>query len=369
MIRIVTCAVGFIVVSAVLTAAFTTMVPVVPASSTPTPAGLSATAFSKPATPATFTLQWSTSEELFNPFRIRTHGDRIFIQDHEGDTPFLVYDTDGTFIQGIGGWGEGPGEFGYGRLSTINDEYVLLSDFGRNRLLQYDASTLTYLNELYYPSSMIPPQPLGDRLVLAVEMSDESILVGHPFDPTSFSIDTDRTEPIGAYTDLPEVVYAEKNYLLKQGPAIHDDDGNLYYALENASFIASFAPSGQIRFSTTAPLDIPLPDYVRHSPRYTYTAPPRNYYPEVFIDLAVDDDWLYALYSGTTVSSGNPDSYRALNQGTTVLVYDRNTGRHAKRIELPVAARSIAVEGTSMFILSIDPEISLSRYDFTTDRP
>lgn len=368
MIRIAICVLAFIGVSAVLTAAFTTMVPVVPGSSTPTVNSLDA-ALTQPVTPSTFTLQWSTSEELFNPFRARAHGNRVFVQDHEGDTPFLVYDTTGTFTQGIGGWGEGPGEFGHGRLSTVNDEYVLLSDFGRNRLLRYDASTLEYVNELYHPSTTLPPQPLGDRLVLAVETSDESILTGFPFDRASFSIDTDEESPIGRYADLPTVVDARKNYLLKQGPTIHDNDGNLYYALENASFIASFAPSGDVRFSTTAPLDIPLPDYVRHSARYTYTAPPRNYYPEVFIDLAVDDNWLYALYSGSTVSSGNPDSYRHLNQGTSVLLYARDTGKHVGRIELPVAARSISVLDGSMFILSIDPEISLSRYDFTMDQP
>lgn len=312
---------------------------------------------------ASCTTEWSQSDRLFNPYEVAVAGDRLVVRDSDGDAPFLVFDPNGTWKMNVGTWGEGPGEFQRARYGgTLSNGDLLLIDVQRRRAQQMDAETGAYVAEARIPESATSPVPFGDWLIVTPVTSDEAVLAGLPLRLDPLRIDLNAPRPFGEYARLPELIHAKKNYLLKQGPVIAEEDGNLYYALENAGFVSSFAPDLSLRFKTSEPVDVPLPDFVRYDERFTYTSPPRNWYPETFIDLSVDGDRLYALFSGTKVSKDAPGSRYQLDQGTDVFVYDRTSGALLQRIQLPDPVRAIAAHDDALFGLTVDSEVALKRY-------
>lgn len=310
------------------------------------------------------TAEWSRTDRLFNPYEVEVAGDRLVVRDSDGDAPFLVFDLDGAWKMNVGDWGEGPGEFQRARYGgTLSNGDLLLIDVERRRAQQMDAETGEYIAEARIPESATSPVPFDDWLIVTPVTSDEAVLAALPLRLDPLRIDLDDPRPFGPYARLPELTHAKKNYLLKQGPVIAAEDGNLYYALENAGFVSSFGPDLSLRFKTTDPVDVPLPDFVRYDERFTYNSPPRNWYPETFIDLSVDGDRLYALFSGTKVSKDAPGSRYQLDQGTDVFVYNRADGELLQRIQLPEPVRALAAHDGALFGITVDAEVALKRYD------
>jgi len=309
-----------------------------------------------------FVTRWKTSAGLFNPYRLQRQGQFLIVQDADADAPFLKFDTAGQFRSQLGGWGEGPGEFGkQPRLAgRFGAQVAVLSDDMRRRVMRFDLTTDTYGGEMQVPASAGPPAT-DSSLIVVRPSHPEHVLQGFQVDPSGPALPDDQS-PIafGRYDELPELAASKENYLLKQGPMHIEPSGPLYMAFRYAGLVVSFRRDGTLRFKTSDPLDIPLPDFSADDvpiPDVTAASPPGNIYPKVFIGLSVDDSHVYALYSGKKLTEET--GVTGINQGSRVYAYDKNAGNLLFSFDLPRPARDLIVTSESVYILSTDPDVAL----------
>ena len=96
----------------------------------------------------------------------------------------------------------------------------------------------------------------------------------------------------------------------------------------------------------------------RHRPKGRGLVHPVNYskyHIFGFCDLAVSDDYIYALYSGRTLKQHNLD----VDKGKTILVFDWN-GSHVRTYRLENACSSISYSAEENTIYALSQEINHS---------
>ena len=309
-----------------------------------------------------FDVIWSNKDDLFNPYQLFVQDDVVVVYDADGDAPFLSFDMEGRLLRQIGGWGEGPGEFGErpriaGRLS---DTHIALSDGMRRRVARFNVKTGEYEGEVRVPSSSGPPAISGNTIIVRSEtpgLFAQGVVVDPSFKSTS---ESGSPIPFGTYEELPEVSFAEKNYLLKQGPATADAEGGTYVALRYTDLIMAFEPDGTLRFKSHKPFNISLPKFSAEDisiPGVTAASPPVNVYPSLFIGLSVSEDRIYALCACKKLESSM--SVDEINEGERVYVYNKHNGSLEMSFDLPFPVRDIEVLPDAILAVAVRDDVEL----------
>ncbi|NOX37257.1 MAG: hypothetical protein GXO78_06955 [Calditrichaeota bacterium] len=118
-------------------------------------------------------------------------------------------------------------------------------------------------------------------------------------------------------------------------------------------------------FKTLEPFHIPIPNYVGPAANILGT-PPLDKHPETYVNIGVDSNYVYGLYSGLTTRyltkleriKGNYN----VSQGKKLILFDKKKGVYMGEAVLPIEARKIFVTEDAVYALSVDPEIALIKY-------
>jgi hypothetical protein len=226
--------------------------------------------------------------------------------------------------------------------------------------MRFALETGTYEGEVQVPSSAGPPV-VSEGFVFVRPATSGLFAQGLALDPLfEEAVDRSSAVPFGTYDELPEVAYAENNYLLKQGPAIADEEGGVYTALRYAGLVMGFNSDGSLRFKTGEPIDVSLPEFSAEDvsiPGVTAVSPPVNLYPSLFIKLSSEGDRIYALCS--CKKYGGNMSIDEINEGTRVYAYDKNTGELEMSFDLPLAVRDLEVTSDAIFAVAVRDDVEL----------
>ena len=312
---------------------------------------------------------WRINKNLNYPVSLYINNDKIFIFDMKAkDKPILVFDTTGHYLTSFGKWGKGPGELssqGSFIVGFLYSNIVVLGQTER-KLVFYNLNTFDFEREINIAEYGLP-------LNIAFYKNKMFLIKGN-FDPwfiEVFEINNDlnikklkSNNRWGYYDKIPELNVATKNYLLKQGKIIIDNEGNLFYSFEKSSMVIGFTKSGQILFKTLQPSNIELPDYISETPG-RLMSPPINYYPETNIAIGVDKKYLYTVFSGFKL--GKVISKRLLKdlplgQGKILNVFDKINGNYKFSIKLPFLIERIFLTDNALYVLSLSPEIALVKF-------
>jgi len=306
-----------------------------------------------------FEILWKTSEAIFNPHGMQKYNDVLVVRDSDAESPFLKFNRDGSLLEEIGEWGEGPGEFGDmpRLLGQLDSSHIALDDNKRRRFMRFDLDTGSYEGEMNRPSSGGVPAA-DDSLLIVRPSHSEHLLEGHQIDSSQPAI-VDSKPPIafGSYDKIPEIATAADNYLLKQGPMQIGASGTVYVALRFAGLIMGFERDGTLRFKTTEPVDIPLPDFTAEDlpvSDVTAASPPSNIYPRVFVGMSVGEQNIFAIYSGK--KNTEEVSVTELGVGSRVYAYDKKTGDLAFSVDLPFPARELVVASNAVYVIVLEEE-------------
>ena len=301
---------------------------------------------------------WRTGSDLHpdyflaDPRFIEFHDGSVLVGDFRGERPLWVLDAaDGSLEQHVGEEGSGPGELQWlGSFDLIQDQYIALRDVRTQLVSIFDRDTGTFLHRMNTP---MPFQPgIGD-----------STLVQRPSDPDilahahALNFDENKRISVGgllweASLDEfgEEFTPFEENFVAKKGPTIVDE-GITYMGFEHASHIIAFSETGEVVFNTSAPHDVNPPDFLGTREGVDMMEPPRDVYPTMTLSLDTDDQYVYALHSGTVVDQEN-DMQDVLTS-TRVDVFDKTTGAYQFQFSLPFPVYDLAIAENRVYLLSL----------------
>lgn len=299
---------------------------------------------------------------LNNPNRLFLLNGSVYVFDIYGDRPFIKFDSTGKYNYSFGGWGQGPGEMGESTTQFVGaiDNIILIHNHNRRKISCFNLNG-KFQKQLEIPSTSYVSAALTSKntLVLLDYFSD-SFAVGYHV-AEDISITNKKAIPVGQYEELPELENCRNNFLLKQGPICTDNEGNVFIGFQFSSLIVGFDDKGNNFFKTSEPENIPIPEVVAKAG--VYKAPDVGKHPEINVSLAVDEKYVYAVYSGTQPTLLNfIFTLDELFQGEIVRVYDKKTSDYLWSFELPYPVRDIKVTEDSIFLLSVDPEPALIKY-------
>ncbi len=218
-----------------------------------------------------------------------------------------------------------------------------------------------FQKQLEVPStSYISAALTSKNILVLLDYFSNSFAVGYQV-TKDISIANKKPIPFGKYEEIPELENCRNNFLLKQGPICTDNKGNVFIGFQFSSLIVGFDDKGINFFKTLEPENIPIPQVVTKTG--VYKAPDVGKHPEVNVSLAVDEKYVYAVYSGTKLTLLNfVFTLDELFQGEVVRVYDKKTSEYLWSFKLPYPVRDFKVTEDSIFLLSVDPEVALIKY-------
>lgn len=264
--------------------------------------------------------------------------------------------------------GRGPGELSGTGPKIINR--------AANRISVWDANAkkmLIYDGTLNYRSSVLVNKPAMNVAFTGTGLA--YITSSVPQEPFLKLFKTTEnglsSKPVQTYTTEKHEALAPiaENFMLRQGPFITDGE-HLYMSFYYSSIILKITPVS-ISFFDEAPNSIPLPEYefARNSNgSKRYVAPSVTSFPQGMLDLAQDEKFLYALFSGkklkATIEQQKKwheegtlaERFEDLNYSTQILLYNKQSGEYLRTITLPRKARKITVSESYIFALSLDSE-------------
>ncbi len=290
---------------------------------------------------------------LADPLTMEVHNGWVFIGDFRGERPVWVFDAaNGSFQQHVGQAGTGPGQIQWqGTLQIIRDDYLALRDAQTQTVSIFDVDSGRFLHRMDTPISYAPAisdamlvqRPSGQRDVLAVAheitINDERIAIGDKLWEASLD---DFTEAFAPFRE---------NTIAKKGKTTIDD-GTVYLSFEHASHLVALSESGDILFETSEPHDVNPPDFVGKREGIDMMEPPRNVYPTMTLNLDTDDQYVYALHSGTIVDEEN-DMDDVLTS-TRLDVYDKQTGAYQFAVSLPAATRNFRITNDRVYLITLE---------------
>lgn len=147
------------------------------------------------------------------------------------------------------------------------------------------------------------------------------------------------------------------NFLLKQDIHLALDDSALYLAFEYSSLLFRTGKE-KIDYFTFAPENQYFPD-MKPEPGQIYSLPDIGKNPVCALDIDVEGDFIFILYSGKKLEAGilqqlfNADkAVEDIVHSYKLNVYEKNTGSFIKEVTLPKKAASFDIFNDSIYLLS-----------------
>lgn len=265
--------------------------------------------------------------------------------------------------------GRGPAETSttfYKRVTKFSNGDFLFWDAGLNRTSIYD-STLNYkvdiggsgLRTKFYQTALI-----NDSTLATFDFNEPFLKV--------WRIRNNRVNTNnllwGINLDDYEELSPLKNIMLLQSLYFDNYDGILYIGFEFASILMAIDEEG-VKFITDKPDEIPLP--INTDKEFAASLPVMGKHPEGARDVAVDENYVYLLFSGETISRFEQMKYTfnfetlidKVKHSKRLLLYDRFTGNFIREVKLPIYVKGFKIRGNEAYLLnSIDKEPRILKY-------
>lgn len=319
---------------------------------------------------AQLTKAFEIEGQYYNPWYIQAfNDDRLIIFDGKNKKQALqLRSIPNGEILNAHRLGRGPGE-----LSGVGPKIINRT---ADRISVWDANAknmLLYDGKLNYRSAVLINKPVMNVAFSGTGMAyATSSLPEEPFLKLFKTTENGlSSKPIQTYTtkNHPELAPLAENFMLRQGPFLTDGE-NLYMGFSYSTIILKVTPTS-ISLFDEAPNPIPLPEYEFAKNRggnKIYVAPDVSSFAQGTLGMDLDDNFLYALYSGKKLE-GTEDQlkkwqqegtlaerFEDLNYSTKILVYSKQSGEYLRTLTLPQRARKIAISESYIFALSLDRE-------------
>lgn len=264
--------------------------------------------------------------------------------------------------------GQGPGELSGNGLaaSRFADGGVFVWDDGQRRAQVY-TSELALVGTVNDPESVLASRTMlvnDTTLVTIVNTPGTEFMRLHRLQQRNGRgvVDPNPVRVVKtvdhALLDASPIV---ENTMLRQFQ--HARSGDMLFTVSLfSSHLIALRESG-IAWASTAPADQPFPEYAFREGNTIY-APSVDEVPVGMLDVASDDSYVYALYSGEKVDSNMSPFSRSkiaaaierIYHSDRLFIYDRNTGEWITEVTLPIRAKAIDVNNGYVGLLTDEAE-------------
>lgn len=256
--------------------------------------------------------------------------------------------------------GEGPGEVserGFKSFSTIADSLLLVWDAENMRAMIYDTD-FNYMSEvagledyrLYYYAAVTDSYAIGISRIAGRDFV-EIFTLNHT---SNGRFETYREKVVSTPREL---INANQNMLLRQG-SLSCDENNCVIGFTYSSVIMFFS-GNQLLWVSSEPEAYYLPDYdgiETNGGQRVYRAPDLAEHPYGIIDVSVNDEYVFVLYSGKKgpdpsgisgfISRATFDPDEILHSDR-LFIYDHE-GNFIKEVRLPMEAKTLSVSRNTL---------------------
>ena len=315
---------------------------------------------------------WKITEGLLNPIEMKIKDDYLYVFDYGSDYPFTRIDVKTKEVQSFGKWGMGPSEVsrrGGIELCGFDDNFIYIADKVQRKIMLFNLNNLKYNSLIDIPDISalnILFDPLQKRFVI------NEANMGHYFF-SEWSLDVPKKsgpftikgkERFGNLKEFELLNVCAKNFLLKQGCAEYDNVGNLYFLTSNGSLVLAFDKQNKNIFMTLKPFEVKIPDFVTFPGMEGFMSPPINLYPETYVGMDVDNDYVYGIYSGFQDNSKTSKFEDVeYGHGNKLIIFNKSNGSVFKILILPIRIKRIQVTPKNIYFLSTDKEIAIYKYN------
>jgi len=293
------------------------------------------------------------------------------------------YDLQSDSLSEGTGFGQGPGEINEEAnylLASLSDRNIWLHDHGNRRITVYDRN-LQPLNQTPI-SGALRSMPVNDSLFATIPSDGKVLGDLRSYRPDLGRIEaTDTTLALWSYptSNHEQFQEAQRNLAVQYGP-MTACGGEVVTAFDYASYIVRIDTEGiQVVSGTPEQIEFPIePDL----PDEPWIRMPDWFNPRGTLDVACNNDFIYALFSGESVSrsrvrtlelSGRLTAAKRaelraqVEQSDRLHVYDRNDGAFLYEVQLPVKARQVAATEDHLYLLVHKEEsVEIVQYLWTT---
>lgn len=297
---------------------------------------------------------------------------KLLIFDSAGTHPFYIINADEEKVTSFGTWGRGPGEFLkdspktisvtessiyiYDHFSTYLHRYDLDQNFQETILMDVLSTSLSSVhicndNTLIYSAyTLNTPETQNEFFFQAHSIQNEQI--------------SEQYEGLLNLDTITALKPAKYNGVLKYGPVLVYDSV-IYLANLFGSIILGLNSEGEIVFQTDAPEQGFIPETKPRFLNGVLVGEPEETTFRNF-DLAVDEYYVYALYSGASLRFEETSAFmtggkiegdvQRIGETKRVRLYNRNDSSYVGEYTLPEYVSAIAVDKDYLYGVVWDDE-------------
>ncbi len=318
---------------------------------------------------AKWTLLWSTNDTFISALDFAVTDNDIFVLDNAPESPVVIFSTDGKLKSKLGKQGNGPGEIlsplALNIIGKDDKGKLLLYDMKKRKMLVYTIAPQTFFREI--DLDMVKPLNISlFKNILYINTADFSPSFFTRIDFKGYVPDFKTKTYLVPYETFRELENCAKNYLVKQGSLCHDSRGNVFFTFRQSSLVFGMEPSGKIIFKNLEPYNVDVPDYSKGVSKNQIQSLPVNEYPEINIDISVDEKYIYCLYSDFHIPGQGSRleiinyAMNNLNKGNILTIYDKKSGSYLFSVHVPLKVNRIQVTKNSIYFLT---DQSLLKYN------
>lgn len=308
---------------------------------------------------------------LYNPQNIWFVNDSSLVINDlaNSNSPVQLLNTKNDEVTASLRTGRGPSETSstfYKHITSLENK-LMLWDAGLNRISMYDHN-LNHIDDFYgsaLESKFYQAGVINDSTFFTIDGTNEFLKVWRFKSNQINKKDLLWSISIDDYEEFEPL----SNFILLQTFFYTSSGGATYFSFEFSSIIFAIDERG-LKFINDAPDNIPLPI---HDENQVFSLPVMGEHPEGSRDISVDDNFIYVLFNGKTISKFEQIRYsmnfekliEKVKHSQRVLIYDKNTGEFVKEIELPKPAMKMSVRGNRYFLLnSLGQQAVIEEYLF-----
>lgn len=294
---------------------------------------------------------------------LQKKGDYLIVLDYKSDSLFHLIDIKAKKYCGMfGKKGQGPGEFNHPQnIQIYGDGQICCYDDSKSEVkkIEIDATG----NKIVCSTIM----KLKDNWSFdVIPVSNQTFIANGCFEETMFRIINEKSEVLSAVASYPYGDEDEKKIPCKvramayQGTMRVNKKGYMSFATTGAKLIYFYRIDGEKLIKLGEVID----SYARYTPDThisgSYSVFFDGKYPECYMDLAVSDNFIYALYSGRSFK----EYKMSCSDAEYIYVYDWS-GNLIKlyKLDVPVSRICLDEQNEKLYAIANLPDPALVVFD------
>lgn len=268
--------------------------------------------------------------------------------------------------------GRGPGELlgkMYKTIMHAPGNKISIYDRGLMRTNIYDQD-LDFIKTLKFGISakrFMHTGFINDSTFFGVHPNDEFITA---YNLTQIIESVDSSPQWTIRNDENKYTAPLSNFLLKQDLVFEQGENSLYIAFKYSSLLMKINEKG-VAYYTNGPDAHPLPDE-QPEDGGVYSLPDIGKYPICTLDVDVQGDHVYVLYSGKKISDKNLfsrmfnryEAVESIKHSDQLLKYDKTSGRYIESIQLPHEVKRVEIIDNFIYLMGYVSEDTPTIYKY-----